>query len=379
MKSIVHQNESEIINLYNQGYTLTNLGKMFKVDSQRTIKKLLIKNNVQLRLTCKEISDNKPSKEELKELIDQGFGSVEISKIYNVNPVTIRSWVINYNLPKFTNEKLVDKEAEIIQLYNAGLPSGKIAIKFHTTAGTIIRYLRKNNVKIRDILINLPVWNEGLTSKTNKKFRDAMHKAGNSRRGMVTWQTGKKCPQLSECVKKFHREHPEFRKQVSKRQKEYYQTHDGTFKGRHHTEKTKRILSLQRRNNPKVNEHLKRIRKLAAKHVSNIERKIRRELVNRGYIDFLVNHTVYDHNIDLIFPKEKLAIECEGCYFHGCKLCYPNIKITESLIYKKNRDKKKEIVLNENNWKLLRIWEHEINNDVQSCVQNIINELKIRQ
>lgn len=57
---------------------------------------------------------------------------------------------------------------------------------------------------------------------------------------------------------------------------------------------------------------------------------------------------------DIVFPGEKIIIQCDGDYWHN----YPDG--TE-------KDRKQDKILTENGWKVIRFWEHEINDNIEDC------------
>ncbi len=70
---------------------------------------------------------------------------------------------------------------------------------------------------------------------------------------------------------------------------------------------------------------------------------------------------------DFIFPKHKIAIFVDGCFWHGCLKCYIRPKTNVQFWTKKitdniNRDKSVNNLLKKNGWKVLRFREHQIKN-----------------
>jgi DNA mismatch endonuclease (patch repair protein) len=66
---------------------------------------------------------------------------------------------------------------------------------------------------------------------------------------------------------------------------------------------------------------------------------------------------------DFVFPKEKLAVFVDGCFWHGCQQhcrmpksrnSYWNPKIVRN----KQRDKEVRKILTRRGWRVMRIWEH---------------------
>lgn len=67
---------------------------------------------------------------------------------------------------------------------------------------------------------------------------------------------------------------------------------------------------------------------------------------------------------DFVFPKQRVAIFVDGCFWHGCKqhcrrpssnTTYWEAKITRNM----ERDQITRAALRKQGWKVVRIWEHE--------------------
>lgn len=79
---------------------------------------------------------------------------------------------------------------------------------------------------------------------------------------------------------------------------------------------------------------------------------------------------------DFVFPKARLAIFVDGCFWHGCKEhCRLPATNREYWILKINnnikRDKKISAHLAGKEWLVIRIWEHELKKD------NYLKKIKI--
>jgi DNA mismatch endonuclease (patch repair protein) len=68
---------------------------------------------------------------------------------------------------------------------------------------------------------------------------------------------------------------------------------------------------------------------------------------------------------DIVFPKNRIAIFIDGCFWHKCPSCF--IKPgTNKTFWKENidsnvkRDKAVTTELKGRGWRVLRIWEHEL-------------------
>ena len=81
---------------------------------------------------------------------------------------------------------------------------------------------------------------------------------------------------------------------------------------------------------------------------------------------------------DIVFPKEKVVVFIDGCFWHGCTLHskppstnqdYWRNKIAMNI----TRDSKITKELEATGWAVIRLWEHDVKADVDKCKQNVIN------
>jgi DNA mismatch endonuclease (patch repair protein) len=84
--------------------------------------------------------------------------------------------------------------------------------------------------------------------------------------------------------------------------------------------------------------------------------------------------------IDIAFPSKKLAIFVDGCFWHGCPLHSHLPRSHEDYWHpklKKNmeRDEAKNKRLEIDEWRILRFWEHEMN-DLKKVLDKIHVELR---
>ena len=89
---------------------------------------------------------------------------------------------------------------------------------------------------------------------------------------------------------------------------------------------------------------------------SSIEFKMRKILTDNNY-KFSTNVSVLSFCVpDIVFREEKVIIQCDGDYWH---------KYPDGLEKDYNQDK----ILKSNGWQVIRFWEHEINNDIEKCLE----------
>jgi len=82
---------------------------------------------------------------------------------------------------------------------------------------------------------------------------------------------------------------------------------------------------------------------------------------------------------DFAFPKIKLAVFVDGCFWHGCPACARNKPRTNAGFWRKKiaanicRDKSVNRQLNRLGWRVLRIWEHSVAKKV-SLIENRLSK-----
>ena len=97
---------------------------------------------------------------------------------------------------------------------------------------------------------------------------------------------------------------------------------------------------------------------------SKIERLFRKELWKRGF-RYRKNSNKYFGKPDVVLPKYKTAIFVDSCFWHGCKkhcrLPATRKKFwSEKIGENKRRYKKVNQFYNKMDWRIIRIWEHDL-------------------
>lgn len=81
---------------------------------------------------------------------------------------------------------------------------------------------------------------------------------------------------------------------------------------------------------------------------------------------------------DFVFLPQRVAIFVDGCFWHGCKAhCRIPFSNQDYWLAKINRNKERDIAttsaFQKRNWKVVRIWEHEL---TKSCQSEVVNKIK---
>ncbi|MDW8405516.1 very short patch repair endonuclease [Chloroflexus sp.] len=70
---------------------------------------------------------------------------------------------------------------------------------------------------------------------------------------------------------------------------------------------------------------------------------------------------------DFVFDQERIAIFIDGCFWHGCPICYRRPQSSQEYWDQKvqsniKRDRKIRSALRRQGWSVLRFWEHDLKN-----------------
>ena len=84
---------------------------------------------------------------------------------------------------------------------------------------------------------------------------------------------------------------------------------------------------------------------------------------------------------DMVMDSRGTVIFVDGCYWHKCPKCYKEPKSNREYWIPKiernvQRDRAQDIYLKNNGWKVIRIWEHEIRDDLDRTVARIERRLR---
>lgn len=97
---------------------------------------------------------------------------------------------------------------------------------------------------------------------------------------------------------------------------------------------------------------------------SKIEMLFRKELWKNG-LRYRKNSRKYFGKPDIVLAKHKIVIFIDSCFWHGCKKhCrIPSVRRkywTQKIARNIKRDKEVNKYYKKQDWKILRIWEHQI-------------------
>jgi len=109
------------------------------------------------------------------------------------------------------------------------------------------------------------------------------------------------------------------------------------------------------------------------------ELALRKALFANGLSGYRLHWKKAPGKPDVSYPGIKLAIFVHGCFWHRCPYSNPPFPKSHKRFwqqkFKKNieRDARKKHNLENEGWKVIIIWECQIKNDLQNCVDIIKN------
>ena len=85
-------------------------------------------------------------------------------------------------------------------------------------------------------------------------------------------------------------------------------------------------------------------------------------------------------SVDVLFPRQRICIFVDGCFWHGCPLHFKVPKThsswwQEKIADNRQRDARQTRLLTALGWTVIRMWEHEIKEDSISSKVREIKEL----
>ncbi|MBT2646736.1 very short patch repair endonuclease [Bacillus sp. ISL-34] len=118
----------------------------------------------------------------------------------------------------------------------------------------------------------------------------------------------------------------------------------------------------------------------AIRSQSKLENWVSRELWIRG-IRFRKNDKSLFGKPDISIKKYKVAIFIDSCFWHACELHGNRPKSNQEywdkkLARNKDRDIEVEEFYRKNNWNFKRVWEHEIKENPDEVVNNVVDFIK---
>lgn len=105
------------------------------------------------------------------------------------------------------------------------------------------------------------------------------------------------------------------------------------------------------------------------------EQLVMKELKTNG-LKFVTHVRDLPGRPDVVFPNKRLAIFIDGDFWHGWRFPLWEHKLSdkwrEKIAATRRRDQRNFRKLRRNGWKVIRVWEHQIENDLSKCLDRIL-------
>lgn len=116
---------------------------------------------------------------------------------------------------------------------------------------------------------------------------------------------------------------------------------------------------------------------------TKIELMLRKALFAKR-VRYRIYRKIYGISCDIIIAKYKIAIFCDGDFWHGRTYkqhpSSTNKKFWDEKIRRnEERDLEQTILLRDNGWTVLRFWESEIRADVDRCADVVLGIINARK
>lgn len=107
------------------------------------------------------------------------------------------------------------------------------------------------------------------------------------------------------------------------------------------------------------------------------------ELLRQRHLSGWRRHANLPGKPDFVFPKRRVAVFIDGCFWHGCPRCYRLPRDNRPYWRKKVlgnrlRDRRAARLLRAGGWTVLRLWEHSLETERQRtrAVAQVIKSLE---
>lgn len=87
---------------------------------------------------------------------------------------------------------------------------------------------------------------------------------------------------------------------------------------------------------------------------------------------------------DIVFPRLRLAVFVDGCFWHGCQE-HRSLPITNASFWKEKieatarRDRQQVAWMQEAGWTVIRVWEHDVPDRARRTISELVDDLRSRR
>ncbi len=160
---------------------------------------------------------------------------------------------------------------------------------------------------------------------------------------------------LREKSLKFYENNPEIRKKLGIK----YSGKNNPFYGKHHDLRARELMKEKRR-----------FRVIPVMD-TNLEKTFQSKLFSEG-IEFKKHPPIYGQPD--IFIEPNICVFVDGCFWHGCETCKKGSE-NKNRVIRRQIDYEVVQKLESLNYVVLRFWEHEIEDNIENCINLISKQI----
>lgn len=110
------------------------------------------------------------------------------------------------------------------------------------------------------------------------------------------------------------------------------------------------------------------------------EQRLRFAMVRAAIAGWVLHPKRVPGSPDFLFPAAKLVVFVDGCFWHGCEKCGHLPKSnsaywSEKVRRNRERDARTTATLRGLGFAVVRLWEHELRQDLRACVTTVRDRL----
>ena len=113
----------------------------------------------------------------------------------------------------------------------------------------------------------------------------------------------------------------------------------------------------------------------------SLEKAVQRELRALG-LSFKRHVCTLPGRPDIVFPKQRVAVFVDGDFWHGWRLPAWERKLSpfwrDKLRANRARDQRNFRRLRAQGWRVIRLWQHDVLNDLSVCIKRVTREFHKR-
>ena len=115
---------------------------------------------------------------------------------------------------------------------------------------------------------------------------------------------------------------------------------------------------------------------------TGLEVRVRSALHKRG-LRFRKHVKELPGKPDIVFGRAQVAVFVDGDFWHGYLFPLWQDTISDFWVIKiaktRERDKKNHLKLRRKGWKVIRLWQHEIEKDFEASIERVVTSVRSRQ